>query len=75
VQAAALLAAEAHEAAVSKLDEVARGDGVSVLRRTAARALAREAMQPDRARRHLGDEDALVRIYAAGGILAAAAAS
>jgi hypothetical protein len=39
------------------------------------RALAREAMQPDAARRFLHDEDPLVRIYAAGGILAAAAAS
>jgi len=75
VQAAALLAGEAHEEAIALLDRVARGDGVSVLRRTAARALAREAMRPDAARRHLDDDDPLVRIYAAGGILAAAAAS
>lgn len=45
------------------------------LRRVAARALARDAMHPDDARSALRDHDATVRISAAGGILAAAAAS
>ena len=57
------------------LAEVLGGDDASILRRTAARALARDAMDPDAARRALSDEDALVRIYGAGGILAAAVAS
>ena len=40
-----------------------------------ARALARDAMMPERAAPALQDPDALVRIQAAGGILAAAAAA
>jgi len=46
-----------------------------MVQRGKARALARDAMDPDAARRALSDEDALVRIYGAGGILAAAVAS
>ena len=75
VQAAALLASEGDRDARAVLAEVLGGDGASILRRTAARALARDAMDPDAARRALSDEDALVRIYGAGGILAAAVAS
>jgi HEAT repeat protein len=74
VQAAAQLAARGHEAARALLAEVLRSDAAVVLRRTAARALAREAMAPDAVREALRDDEALVRIYAAGGILAAAAA-
>ncbi len=73
-QAASLLAAEGDRAAVDALRELLHG-GDSLVRRTAARALARDAMSPDAVRALLRDEDALVRIYAAGGILAAAAAS
>lgn len=43
----------------------------SMLRRTAARALARDASRPDEVRSLLIDPDASVRISAAGGILAA----
>lgn len=75
VQAAALLASEGDREARAVLAEVLGGDGAPILRRTAARALARDAMDPDAARRALSDEDALVRVYAAGGILAAAVAS
>lgn len=74
VQAAALLAAEGDREARAVLAEVLGGDGPSILRRTAARALARDAMDPDAARRALSDADPLVRVYAAGGILAAAVA-
>jgi len=76
VQAAALLAADDEESARQVLTTVLRDlDQPSLSRRTAARALARDAMRPDAARGALRDEDALVRIFAAGGILAAAAAS
>lgn len=44
------------------------------VRRVAARALAREALRPVEVQRALSDPDALVRIHAAGGILAARAA-
>ncbi len=74
VQAAALLAADG-DAAARRVLEGAASAGESMIRRTAVRALAREAMAPDAARRLLRDDDALVRIYAAGGILASAAAS
>lgn len=74
VQAAALLAGEGHDGAPEVLEEVLGSDEGSLLRRTAARALAREAMRPLEVRGALHDDDALVRIYAAGGILAASAA-
>lgn len=45
--------------------------GTRVERQAAARALAREAGAPAKAARGLGDDDPLVRIHAAGGILAA----
>jgi hypothetical protein len=41
------------------------------VRRVAARALARDAREPDAARVALRDEDQSVRLSAAGGILAA----
>lgn len=75
VQAAAQLAARGHDRAQGVLEEILESDASVMLRRTAARALAREAMAPDAARRALRDDEAFVRIYAAGGILAAAAAS
>ncbi|MGE0791020.1 MAG: HEAT repeat domain-containing protein [Sandaracinaceae bacterium] len=74
-QAAALLATERHERAIEVLREiVGNAEADSIDRRTAVRALARDAMRPDLAERSLLDDDALVRIHAAGGILAAAAA-
>lgn len=74
VQAASILAGDGDRAARAALEEAVGSGESSIVRRTAARALAREAMAPDAARRLLRDEDALVRIYAAGGILAAAVA-
>lgn len=74
VQAAALLARNgATPEATRALAEFMR-EGEPDIRRTAARALARDALEPDAARTALRDEDALVRIHAAGGILAAASA-
>ena len=75
VQAAALLSAEGDPGARGLLERVIDSDAPSILRRTAVRALAREALSPDAVRGLLRDEDPLVRIYAAGGILAAAAAT
>ncbi len=76
VQAAALLGERDHEAAREVLaDVLADAAAPSPIRRTAARALARDAMRPDAVRGALRDADPFVRIYAAGGILAAAAAS
>jgi HEAT repeat protein len=49
----------------------ALADPDALARRVAARALAREARAPHRARSALRDPDPLVRIAAAGGILAA----
>ncbi len=75
IQAAAILAPEGEARAESVLAAALADEGAaSIVRRTAVRALAREAMRPARARGALRDSDALVRIYAAGGILAAAAA-
>ncbi len=75
VQAAALLAADDEERARAVLAQVLGDQGEpSLTRRTAARALARDAMRPDAVRGALRDADALVRIFTAGGILAAAAA-
>ncbi len=73
VQAAALLAAERDLDARRTLEAVLGSDEPSIVRRTAARALARDALAPDLARHVLRDADPLVRIYAAGGILAASA--
>lgn len=70
VQAAAVLAESAVEPAIAKLEAVLSA-GAPLLRRVAARALARDARMPEAARRALEDEDPLVRIAAAGGILAA----
>lgn len=75
VQAAALLSSEGHAEATRILQHVLSSEIASILRRTAARAIARDALQPDRVRSALRDDDAFVRIYAAGGILAAAAAA
>ena len=47
----------------------------AALRRVAARGLARDAGRPDLARRAFHDDDPLVRIHAAGGLLAAASAA
>lgn len=73
VQAALLLAEHGDREARDTLVEVAASDAPSLLRRTAVRALARDALAPDLARPYLRDGDSIVRIYAAGGILAAAA--
>lgn len=74
VHAAGALAKDGSAAAAEKLAAFMR-DGAPEIRRVAARALARDAMRPDAARAALRDEDALVRIRAAGGIVAAASAS
>ena len=73
LQAATILAAEGEESARQRLRAFLEMPDAT-LRRVAARALARDAMRPDEARVALDDEDALVRIRAAGGILAAYAA-
>lgn len=70
VQAASLLAKGGDRDALRHLARALRR-GEPLIRRVAARAMAREALRPDAARRALRDEDALVRIHAAGGILAA----
>jgi HEAT repeat protein len=74
VHAAGVLAKHGETAAIDRLGELLHAPTPDI-RRVAARALAREAMQPDAARTALRDEDPLVRIRAAGGILAAASAS
>ena len=74
VQAAGALAALGDAAAIRALrTQLTNTD--PAIRRVAARALARDALRPDDARRALGDADATVRIAAAGGILSAHAAS
>lgn len=74
LMAAAVLAGDGEGDAAGVLAAfLARPD--PVLRRAAARALARDALRPDDARGALRDHDASVRISAAGGILAASAAS
>lgn len=74
VQAASLLARTDDAGGRRALAQMIRSPDVAV-RRIAVRALARDAMRPDAVRRALRDRDAIVRIRAAGGILAAAAAS
>ena len=71
VQAALLLSAEGREDALTRL-EAALEDEDSLIRRVAARGLAKDAGRPDQVRALMRDEDVLVRIHAAGGILAAA---
>lgn len=71
VQAAAMLAADGREDALSRLEAALESDE-SLLRRVAVRAIARDAGRPDDVRAAMRDDDALVRIHAAGGILAAA---
>jgi HEAT repeat protein len=73
VQAAAILAAEEDRNAIAFLRRSLRHDD-AMIRRVAARSLARDALRPDEARAALRDSDALVRINAAGGILAASVA-
>jgi HEAT repeat protein len=69
VQAASLLAARGAGPARRWL-RAALAHPDPLLRRTAARALARDAGDADGARVALRDPDPIVRIYAAGGILA-----
>lgn len=74
LQAAALLASE-NDAGAAQMIASFLAAPDPALRRTAARSLARDAMRPDDARAALRDHDPSVRISAAGGILAAVAAS
>lgn len=70
VQAAVMLSAEGREDALTRLETALEADD-SLIRRVAARGLAKDAGRPDRVRALMRDEDAMVRISAAGGILAA----
>ncbi|MBK7150856.1 MAG: HEAT repeat domain-containing protein [Sandaracinaceae bacterium] len=70
VMAAVSLSREGDAAALALLD-AALVDTRVTHRRIAAAALTRDAGDPDRARAALLDEDALVRVAVAGGILAA----
>lgn len=72
IQAAGLLG-EHDEAAIDLLLRMLEAES-PFHRRVAGRVLARGAMRPDAARAALRDEDELVRIHTAGGILAAVAA-
>ena len=74
LQAAIVLAIRHEDAGLAQVEAAMHGADIP-LRRIAARSLARDAMMPERAEPALSDPDALVRIQAAGGILAAAAAS
>ena len=74
IQAASYLAEQVPEARRVLVRALADTEANPLVRRTAARALARDARAPELVRRHLRDPDALVRIFAAGGILAVAAA-
>ncbi|GAB4195024.1 MAG: hypothetical protein OHK0013_00790 [Sandaracinaceae bacterium] len=73
LQAAIVLTAVGDEAGLVRLRAELSSPEAS-LRRVAARAIARDALRPSEARPLLEDADAAVRIAAAGGILAAAAA-
>lgn len=70
LQASLLLAGVADEA----VDGIRRflEEGEPIERRVAARGLARDAGRPDLVRPALEDEDVMVRIHAAGGLVAAA---
>lgn len=70
VQAAVLLSSEGREDALTRLEAALEQDD-SLIRRVAARGLAKDAGRPDRVRALMRDDDAMVRIHAAGGILAA----
>lgn len=70
VQAAAILAEHDHPAGVAKLEATLDSEE-ALLRGVAARALARGAHLPDAVLPALRDPDPLVRIQAAGGVLAA----
>lgn len=70
VQAAVLLSADGRDDALTRLEAALEQDD-SLLRRVAARGLAKDAGRPDRVRELMQDEDPMVRIHAAGGILAA----
>ncbi|MCA9573943.1 MAG: hypothetical protein R3B40_02300 [Polyangiales bacterium] len=70
VMAAAALARLGDEAALTRLD-AALQDPRATHRRIAAAALTWDAGDPDRARAALEDEDAFVRVAAAGGVLSA----
>jgi HEAT repeat protein len=72
LQASIVLATRHDEDGVRRVETAMRSADIP-LRRAAARALARDAMLPGRAAPALDDPDALVRIQAAGGILAAVA--
>lgn len=74
LQASIELAARGDHDAALRIEQAMHGADVP-LRRTAARALARDAMEPARVAPALEDPDVSVRIAAAGGVLAAAAAS
>lgn len=71
VMAAVALSREGDSVALERLD-AALADTHATHRRIAAAALPRDAGDPDRARAALLDDDALVRVAAAGGILASA---
>jgi len=71
LEAAAVLADDGNAAAPAFLASFLTSED-PLLRRTAARALAREAHRPDDARGALADEDPSVRIAAAGALLAGA---
>ncbi|MFO0686469.1 MAG: HEAT repeat domain-containing protein [Sandaracinus sp.] len=74
LQASIELATRGDHDAALRIEQAMHGADIP-LRRTAARALARDAMEPARVAPALEDPDASVRIAAAGGILAADAAS
>jgi len=72
-QAAVVLAGVGDETGIARLrDDLTSSD--AAIRRVVARALARDAMRPNEVRALLQDPDTQVRVAAAGGILAAAAA-
>jgi hypothetical protein len=71
-QAAALLAGAGDDEGLARL-RTDRTNGDALVRRVVVRALARDALRPVEVGDALNDDDALVRIQAAGGILAAAA--
>jgi len=73
VQAAIVLGSAGSRKALRHLAQTMRNGAVQE-RRVAARALARDTMHPDAARHALRDRDPVVRISAAGGILAAVSA-
>lgn len=70
VQAAAELSESGSMPGIEMLLEVLNSDDPSLVRQVAARALARRAGRPEELRPTLEDRDVLVRIQAAGGILA-----